>query len=48
VLCAALLTEVLNAVTFLSLTRMYQYLFQGALIVVVALVYQTVRRRAAV
>ena len=48
VLGAVLLTEVLNAVTFLGLTQMYQYLFQGALIVVAALVYSTVRRQAAV
>jgi ribose transport system ATP-binding protein len=47
VLGAVLLTEVLNAVTFLGLTQMYQYLFQGALIVVAALVYSTVRRQAA-
>jgi ribose transport system ATP-binding protein len=48
VLGAVLLTEVLNAVTFLGLTQMYQYIFQGALIVVAALVYSTVRRQAAV
>jgi ribose transport system ATP-binding protein len=47
VLGAVLLTEVLNAVTFLGLTQMYQYIFQGALIVVAALVYSTVRRQAA-
>ena len=47
VLGAVLLTEVLNAVTFLGLTQMYQYFFQGALIVVAALVYSTVRRQAA-
>ncbi len=47
VLGAVLLTEVLNAVTFLGLTQMYQYLFQGALIVVAALVYSSVRRQAA-
>jgi ribose transport system ATP-binding protein len=47
VLGAVLLTEVLNAVTFLGLTQTYQYLFQGALIVVAALVYSTVRRQAA-
>ena len=46
VLGAVLLTEVLNAVTFLGLTQMYQYIFQGALIVVAALVYSTVRRQA--
>lgn len=47
VLGAVLLTEVLSAVTFLGLTQMYQYIFQGALIVVSALVYSTVRRQAA-
>jgi ribose transport system ATP-binding protein len=47
VLGAVLATEVLNAVTFLGLTQTYQYLFQGALIVVAALVYSTVRRQAA-
>ncbi len=47
VLGAVLLTEVLNAVTFLGLTQMYQYIFQGGLIVVAALVYSTVRRQAA-
>jgi len=47
VLGAVLLTEVLNAVTFLGLTQMYQYIFQGALIVIAALVYSTVRRQAA-
>ena len=47
VLGAVLLTEVLNAVTFLGLTQTYQYIFQGALIVVAALVYSTVRRQAA-
>lgn len=47
VLGAVLLTEVLNAVTFLGLTQTYQYIFQGALIVVAALLYSTVRRQAA-
>ena len=46
VLGAVLLTEVLNAVTFLGLSQTYQYIFQGALIVVAALVYSTVRKRA--
>ena len=45
VLGAVLLTEVLSAVTFLGLTQTYQYFFQGALIVVAALVYSAVRRR---
>ncbi len=44
VLGAVLLTEVLSAVTFLGLTQTYQYLFQGVLIVVAALVYSTARR----
>ncbi|MGA1801650.1 ATP-binding cassette domain-containing protein [Rhizobium sp. HT1-10] len=44
---AILLTEVLNAVTFLGLTQTYQYFFQGILVVVAALVYSGVRRRAA-
>jgi ribose transport system ATP-binding protein len=48
VLGAVLLTEVLNAVTFLGLTQMYQYIFQGGLIVISALIYSTVRRQAAV
>jgi ribose transport system ATP-binding protein len=41
-----LLTEVLSATTFLSLTQTYQYLFQGILIVVAALIYSGVRRRS--
>jgi ribose transport system ATP-binding protein len=45
VLGAVLLTEVLNAVTFLGLSQTYQYLFQGALIVAAALVYSAVRKR---
>jgi ribose transport system ATP-binding protein len=47
VLGAVLLTEVLNAVTFLGLTQMYQYIFQGVLIVAAALIYSAVRKRAA-
>ena len=47
VLGALLLTEVLNAVSFLNLSETYQYVFQGALILVAALIYSTVRRRAA-
>ncbi len=43
---AVLLTEVLNAVAFLGLTETYQYAFQGALIVVAALIYSTFRRRS--
>ena len=46
VLGALLLTEVLNAVSFLNLSETYQYVFQGALILVAALIYSTVRRRA--
>ena len=42
---ALLLTEVLNAVSFLGLTQTYQYVFQGALIVISALIYATVRGR---
>lgn len=47
VLGAVLLTEVLSAVTFLGLSQTYQYIFQGLLIVVAALIYSAVRRRAA-
>lgn len=43
---AVLLTEVLNAVSFLGLSQMYQYLFQGALILAAALAYSTARSRA--
>jgi ribose transport system ATP-binding protein len=43
---AVLLTEVLNAATFLGLTQTYQYVFQGALIVIAALIYSTFRRRS--
>jgi ribose transport system ATP-binding protein len=45
VLGAVLLTEVLSAVTFLGLSQTYQYVFQGALIIVAALIYSTVRKR---
>jgi ribose transport system ATP-binding protein len=47
VLGAVLLTEVLNAVSFLGLTQTYEYVFQGALILVAAMVYSAVRDRAA-
>lgn len=47
VLGALLLTEVLNAVSFLGLSQTYQYLFQGALILLAALIYATARERAA-
>ncbi|MEO1000431.1 MAG: ATP-binding cassette domain-containing protein [Pseudomonadota bacterium] len=43
---AVLLTEVLNAVSFLGLSQTYQYLFQGTLIIVAALIYSTARRQA--
>jgi ribose transport system ATP-binding protein len=43
VLGAVLLTEVLNAISFLGLSQTYQYVFQGALILLAALVYSTVR-----
>src|SRR5206468_10463366 len=48
VLGAVLLTEVLNAIAFLGLTQTYQYAFQGALIVVAALIYSASRRQAGV
>lgn len=47
VLGALLLTMVLNAVSFLGLTQAYQYMFQGLLILVAALIYSTARRQAA-
>jgi ribose transport system ATP-binding protein len=43
---AVLLTEVLNAVSFLGLSQMWQYLFQGVLILAAALAYSTARNRA--
>ena len=42
---ALLLTEVLNAVSFLGLSQTYQYVFQGALILIAALIFATVRER---
>jgi len=42
---ALLLTEVLNAIAFLGLSQTYQYVFQGALILLATLIYSTVRRR---
>jgi ribose transport system ATP-binding protein len=48
VLGAVLLTEVLNAVSFLGFTETYQYAFQGALIVSAALIYSVARRRSGV
>ena len=46
VLGALLLTEVLNAAAFLGLSETYQYVFQGTLILIAALIYSTVSRRA--
>jgi ribose transport system ATP-binding protein len=46
VLGALLLTEILNAAAFLGLSETYQYVFQGTLILIAALIYSTVRRRA--
>lgn len=43
---AVLLTEVLNAVSFLGFTETYQYIFQGILIVSAALIYSLFRRKA--
>ncbi|WP_281841005.1 ATP-binding cassette domain-containing protein [Sinisalibacter aestuarii] len=43
---ALLLTEVLAVISFLGLAQMHQYLFQGLLIVVAAVIYSTVRGRA--
>ena len=42
---ALLLTEVLDAVSFLGLSQTYQYVFQGALILTAALIYATARGR---
>src|SRR5579871_594659 len=46
VLGALLLTEVLNAVAFLGLSETYQYVFQGVLILMSALIYSSVQRRS--
>ena len=43
---ALLLTEVLSAVAFLGLSQTYQYVFQGALILIAALIYSSVRGRS--
>lgn len=40
---AGLIVQLLNATTFLGLTQTWQYLFQGGLIVIAALVYSQVR-----
>jgi ribose transport system ATP-binding protein len=42
---AVLLTEVLNAISFLGLSQTYQYVFQGGLILLAALLYSAVRGR---
>jgi ribose transport system ATP-binding protein len=44
VLWALLMVQVLNAWTFLDLDQTWQFLFQGLLIVVAAIVYSQVRR----
>ena len=46
VLGAVLLTEVLNVVSFLGLSQIYQYIFQGVLILAAALIYAAARGRA--
>ncbi len=43
---AILLMEVLNAVSFLGLSQTWQYVFQGALILIAALVYSSARQQA--
>ena len=43
---AVLLTEVLDAVSFLGFSETYQYAFQGALIVSAALIYSSFNRRS--
>jgi ribose transport system ATP-binding protein len=43
---ALLLTEVLSAVAFLGLSQTYQYVFQGALILIAALIYSSLRGRS--
>ena len=45
VLGALLLTEVLNAAAFLGLSQTYQYVFQGTLVLIAALIYSTVQKR---
>lgn len=47
VLGAVLLTEVLSMVTFLGLSLTYQYVFQGALILLSAVIYSAARGRSA-
>jgi ribose transport system ATP-binding protein len=41
---AGLSVQVLNATVFLSLDQKWQYIFQGLMIVVAALIYSQVRR----
>ncbi|MCS5714029.1 ATP-binding cassette domain-containing protein [Herbiconiux sp. CPCC 205716] len=43
-----LLIQVLNATTFLGLSQMWQYIFQGVLILIAAVFYSVARRRRAV
>ena len=40
---AGLIVQLLNATTFLGLTQTWQYLFQGGLIVIAAILYSRVR-----
>jgi ribose transport system ATP-binding protein len=42
---AGLIVQVLNATTFLGLTQTWQYFFQGALIVLAAVIYSQLLRR---
>jgi len=44
---AGLIVQVLNATVFLNLTQTWQYFFQGALIVVAAVIYSQVRGTSA-
>jgi ribose transport system ATP-binding protein len=43
-----LLIQVLNATTFLGLSQMWQYIFQGVLILIAAVFYSVARRRRTV
>jgi ribose/xylose/arabinose/galactoside ABC-type transport system permease subunit len=40
-----LIIQLLNATTFLGLTQTWQYIFQGGLIVIAAIVYSQIRGR---
>jgi ribose transport system ATP-binding protein len=42
---AVLITQLLNATVFLGLSTLWQYVFQGLLILVAAIVYSFVRPR---